>query len=177
MAATWKLKFWRRCGETEKTPVLVILICSVQMVALHNMKAEEIVIRRARPTENDPVHALVQAIANETFAYLFARSQVPIGEPNWMSAWVAILREAIVGVTLTQNEWVSDLWVRSNSRRLGIGARLLAQAELEIRGRGHETLRLRVVKSNIRAVHFYESKGWMVCREFPHEKFGHGCLK
>jgi ribosomal protein S18 acetylase RimI-like enzyme len=137
------------------------------------MKAEEIVIRRTRPDENDSVHAMVQAIADETFAYIFAPSQVPIGEPNWMSAWVAILGEEIVGVTLTQDEWVSDLWVRSDSRRLGIGARLLAQAEVEIRGRGHETFRLRVVKSNIQAVHFYESQGWSVRREFLHEKFGH----
>jgi ribosomal protein S18 acetylase RimI-like enzyme len=138
-----------------------------------NMKAEEIVVRRARPNENDSVHALVQAIADETFAFIFAPSQVPIGESNWMSAWVAVLGEEIVGVTLTQDEWVSDLWVRSDCRRLGIGARLLAQAELEIRGRGHETFRLRVVKSNIRAVHFYESRGWSVRHEFSHEKFGH----
>ena len=32
------------------------------------------VIRRANPSENDSVHALVQAIADETFAYLFAPS-------------------------------------------------------------------------------------------------------
>ncbi|MDQ2841758.1 MAG: GNAT family N-acetyltransferase [Acidobacteriota bacterium] len=137
------------------------------------MKAGEIVIRRARPNENNSVHLLVQAIADETLAHLFGPSQVPIGEPDWLSAWVAISGEEIVGVTLTQDEWVDDLWVRSDSRRLGIGARLLAQAELEIRGRGHEQFRLRVVKSNTRAVHFYESQGWRVRREFPHEKFGH----
>jgi ribosomal protein S18 acetylase RimI-like enzyme len=141
------------------------------------MRAEEIIIRQTRPNENDSVHALVQAIADETFAYIFSPSQAPIGEPNWMSAWVAVLGEEIVGVTLTQDEWVSDLWVRSDKRRLGIGARLLAQAELEIRARGHETFRLRVVKSNIRAVHFYESQGWSVRREFLHEKFGHAMFE
>jgi ribosomal protein S18 acetylase RimI-like enzyme len=135
----------------------------------------EIVIRRARTNENNSVHALVQAIADETLAYLFASSQVPIGEPNWISAWVAISGEEIVGVTLTRDEWVSDLWVRNDCRRLG--AKLLVQAELEIRGRGHQTFRLRVVKSNIRAVHFYESHGWRVGREFPHEKFGHAMLE
>jgi GNAT superfamily N-acetyltransferase len=115
------------------------------------MKAEEIIIRRTTPNENESVHALVQTIADETFAYIFAPSQVPIGEPNWISAWVAILWEEIVGVTLTQDEWVSDLWVRSDRRSLGVGAKLLAQAESEIRSRGHQTFRLRVVKSNIRA--------------------------
>ena len=141
-----------------------------------NMKAE-IVIRRVRPNENNSVHSLVQVIADETFAYLFAPSQVPIGEPNWISAWVAISGEEIVGVTMTRDEWVSDLWVRGDSRRFGIGAKLLAQAEFEIRSRGHETFRLRVVKSNTRAVHFYESQGWRVRREFPHEKFGHAMFE
>jgi ribosomal protein S18 acetylase RimI-like enzyme len=132
----------------------------------------EIVIRRARPEENLWVHALVQAIADETFAYLF-HSHVPIGEPDWISAWLAVSSGEIVGVTMTRDEWVSDLWVRSDSRRLGIGKKLLGRAELEICARGYETLRLRVVKSNTRAVQFYKSQGWIVHREFPHEQFGH----
>jgi len=132
----------------------------------------EVVIRRARPDENHSVHALVQAIADETFAYLF-HSRVPIGEPDWISAWLAVSSDEIIGVMMTRDEWVSDLWVRSDSRRLGIGKKLLGQAELEIRARGHETLRLRVVKSNTRAVQFYKSQGWSVHREFPHEQFGH----
>jgi hypothetical protein len=72
----------------------------------------EIVICRARPSENTSVQAFVQAIADETFAYLFPRSQVPIGESNWLSSWLGILGEEIVGVTMTRDEWISDLWVR-----------------------------------------------------------------
>ena len=83
------------------------------------------------------------------------------------------IRDRIVGVTMTRDEWVSDLWVRSDRRRIGIGGELLAHAEREIRSRGHGTLRLRVVKSNTRAVEFYQNHGWRVQREFPHEKFGH----
>ena len=135
--------------------------------------ARQIVIRQARPDEGRSIHELVQIIADETFAYLFANRQVPIGEANWLSAWLAISGEEIVGVTLTRDEWVSDLWVRNDSRRTGIGAMLLAHAEREIRSRGHGTFRLRVVKSNTRAVQFYESQGWRVHREFPHEEFGH----
>jgi ribosomal protein S18 acetylase RimI-like enzyme len=90
---------------------------------------------------------------------------------------LAILGEEIVGVTMTHEEWVSDLWVRKDVRRIGVGGRLLAEAEREIRSRGHETFRLRVVKSNIRAVHFYETQGWRVRREFPHEKFGHAMFE
>ena len=92
--------------------------------------------------------------------------------PGWQ-----ISGEEIVGVTLTRDEWVSDLWVRRDSRRLGIGGKLLAQAELEISSRGHEPFHLRVVKSNARAVQFYQSQGWRVHREFPHEKFGHAMFE
>ena len=123
------------------------------------------------------MHAMVQTIADETFVGLFATPHVPIGEADWFSAWVAISAEEIVGVTTTRDEWVNDLWVRHDSRRLGIGARLLAHAEAEICRRGHDTFRLRVVKSNTRAVQFYQSRGWKVRCEFPHEKFGHTILE
>ena len=129
-------------------------------------------VRRARPEEIDPIHVMVQAIANETFAELFP-SGVPIGDVDWSSAWVAVSGEEIIGVTMTRDQWVSDLWVRPDSRRLGVGALLLRQAELEIVNRGINTFHLRVVKSNTQAVQFYESHGWRVHREFPHEKFAH----
>lgn len=129
-------------------------------------------VRPARPQEIDPIHVMVQAIANETFAELFP-SGVPIGEANWSSAWVAVSGEEIVGVTMTQEQWLSDLWVRHDSRRLGVGTVLLRQAELEMANRGINTFHLRVVKSNSRAIQFYETHGWKVHREFPHEKFKH----
>jgi GNAT superfamily N-acetyltransferase len=137
----------------------------------------EIVIRCAKPSENDSVQGLVQAIADETFAYLFPSSRVPIGESSWLSAWLAISGEDIVGVTMTRDEWVSDLWVRHDHRRTGIGGKLLAHAEREIYSRGHYTLYLRVVKTNTRAVEFYRSHGWRVHREFPHRKFGHAMIE
>lgn len=147
------------------------------MAAIVASMPAEIVIRRIRPDENSSVQELVQAIADETFAYLFATLRVPLGESNWGSAWLAISGEEIVGVTMTRDEWVSDLWIRGDSRRTGIGAKLLAHGEREIRSRGHNVMRLRVVKSNTRAVHFYQSQGWRVNREFPHEKFAHMMLE
>lgn len=137
----------------------------------------EIAIRRVKPDENDSVHRLVQDIADETFAYPFAPSQVPIGDSDWLSAWLAISRDVIVGVTMTRDEWVTDLWVQRDRRRNGVGGRLLAHAEGEIQTRGYCTLRLRVVKSNTRAVEFYRSHGWRVHREFSHEKFGHAMFE
>jgi ribosomal protein S18 acetylase RimI-like enzyme len=132
----------------------------------------DIVVRRALVGESPAIHSLVQAIADETFAYLVPLP-VPLGEPDWQAAWVALSAEVIVGVTMTQEEWVSDLWIAPHHRRHGIGTRLLAQAEREIAGRGHRLLRLKVVKSNTRAVEFYRSHGWTVHHEFPHQKFGH----
>ena len=132
----------------------------------------QIVIRLARPSENEAIQALVQTIADETFAYLFA-PPVPIGESNWSSSWLAISGEEIVGVMMTRDEWISDLWVCREHRGTGVGGKLLGHAEDEIRNRGHDTIRLRVVKSNTRAVDFYQHHGWRVLREFPHEKFGH----
>ena len=129
----------------------------------------EIVIRRVKPIENDAVHAFVQAIADETFAHLFASSQVPIGEANWLSAWLALSGEQILGVTMTRDEWVSDLWVRRESRRTGVGGKLLARAEREVRDRGHDTIRLRVVKSNTGLSIFINT----TLESSPYEKFGH----
>jgi ribosomal protein S18 acetylase RimI-like enzyme len=125
------------------------------------------------PTEIESVQAMVQAIADETFAYLFPSPPIPIGEIDWRDSWLAISGEEIVGVTMTRNEWVSDLWVRRDHRRIGIGGKLLAHAEREIQSRELRTYRLRVVASNTRAVKFYKSHDWKIHRAFPHEKFGH----
>src|SRR5256885_12866807 len=46
-----------------------------------------------------------------------------------------------------------------------------SQGESEIAARGHQTCRLRVVKSNTVAVEFYFHQGWCIAREFPHEKY------
>lgn len=150
-------------------------LCALRCIVI--AMSAEIIIRLARPSENDSIHALVQAIADETFASIFAPSQVPIGQANWFSAWLAISGEQIVGVAMTRDEWLSDLWVRGDSRGTGIGRKLLAHAEEEIRERGHDIIRLRVVKQNTRAVDFYRHHGWRVQREFPHEKYGHRMLE
>ncbi len=134
------------------------------------------VIRQAMPHENREVHRLVQTIADETFSYLFP-SGVPVGEPEWLTAWLAIARDEIVGVTRTRDEWVTDLWVRRDCRRTGIGSKLLEHSEWEMQTRGYRRFRLRVVKSNTRAIEFYRSQGWTIEREFPHEKFGHAMLE
>jgi GNAT superfamily N-acetyltransferase len=95
-----------------------------------------IVIRPAKPDEMNAVHELVQTIADDTFADLFTAQHVPIGEANWLTAWLAIAANEIVGVMMTREDWLSDLWVCRDRRRHGIGATLLAHAEREIGSRG-----------------------------------------
>jgi ribosomal protein S18 acetylase RimI-like enzyme len=143
------------------------------------MGSIEVLIRRPESHEHPAVRALVTAVANETFANLFAPNPVPLKleDEDWSLAWVAVCDSKIVGVLLTNHEWLSDLWVLRENRRHGIGRKLLAQGESEIAARGHRACRLRVVKSNTVAVEFYFHQGWRIAREFPHEKYSHAMLE
>jgi ribosomal-protein-alanine N-acetyltransferase len=141
--------------------------------------AIHVVIRRSQPSEYDLVRALIETVANETFSDLFAPNPVPLKfeDEDWRLAWVAVYDEKIVGVIMTNQEWVSDLWVLREYRRQGVGTRLLVHGEAEIDARGHQTCRLRVVRSNAIAVQFYLSQGWQIAREFAHEKHHHAMLE
>jgi GNAT superfamily N-acetyltransferase len=136
-------------------------------------------LRRPQPSEYGSVQALIETVANETFCDLFAPNPVPLEFDNedWPLAWVAVSDEKIVGVIITNQEWVSDLWVFREHRRQGTGSQLLAHGEAEIAARGHQRCRLRVVRSNAVAVQFYLGKGWQIAREFAHEKYHHAMLE
>jgi len=131
----------------------------------------DVLIRRPFPEEHDSVRALVQAVVDEIYGGLCAPPPLPVDEENWHSSWVAVLEAKIIGVVRKRGEWLDDLWVLRESRGSGVGQRLLAQGEAEIRARGHETLHLRVVQSNTRAIELYRRHGWQIARAFPHEKF------
>jgi ribosomal protein S18 acetylase RimI-like enzyme len=143
------------------------------------LMATQVVIRQPQPHEDDSVRALIETVATETFTDLFAPNPVPLKfeDDDWRLAWVAASDTNILGVMLTNQEWVSDLWVLREHRRQGVGSNLLARGELEIAARGHNTCRLRVVKSNAIAVQFYLSRGWQIVREFAHEKYHHAMLE
>jgi ribosomal protein S18 acetylase RimI-like enzyme len=141
--------------------------------------AIEMVVRRPQPTEYNSERALIETVMNETFKDLFAPNPVPFDfkDEDWPLTWVAVSDEKIVGVILSKEEWVDDLWISREYRRQGVGSRLLAQGEAEIAARGHQTCRLRVVRSNVIAVQFYLSQGWQIAREFAHEKYNHAMLE
>jgi ribosomal protein S18 acetylase RimI-like enzyme len=132
----------------------------------------EALIRRALPHEHESVRAVVQTVVDEIYGGIWAPAPLPLGEESWHLSWIAVVDTTkIIGVVLTHEEWITDLWVLREGRGFGVGRRLLAQGEAEIVGRGHRTFRLRVLKSNSAAIKFYHRQGWLVTREFPHEKF------
>src|SRR5277367_1385853 len=87
----------------------------------------EVFMRRPQPSEYNSLQALIETVANETFKDLFAPNPVPLKfeDEDWPLAWVGVSHEKIVGVILTNQEWVSDLWVFREHRRQGVGTRLL----------------------------------------------------
>jgi ribosomal protein S18 acetylase RimI-like enzyme len=127
----------------------------------------EVLIRHANSDEREAIRNLVQLVVNEVYGEM---SPAQIDDEDWSLAWVADSDTKIVGMVLTHDRWISDLWVLCEHRGLGIGQRLLAQGEAEIIGRGHRALRLRVAKSNQRAVRFYLRHGWQITMEYAHEK-------
>jgi ribosomal protein S18 acetylase RimI-like enzyme len=131
----------------------------------------EALIRRPQPHEHDSVRAVVQTVVDEIYGGLWAPAPLPLDEESWHLSWVAVVDTKIIGMVLTQEEWISDLWVLREGRGFGVGWRLLAQGEAEIVGRGYRIFRLRVLQSNKAAIKFYHRQGWRVAREFPHEKF------
>jgi len=131
----------------------------------------EALIRRPQPHEHDSVRAVVQTVVDEIYGGLWAAPPLPVDEENWGLCWVALVDAKIVGMVLTHEEWISDLWVVDQHRGRGVGHRLLAQGEAEIVSRGYRIFRLRVLQSNTAAIKFYHRQGWRIAREFPHEKF------
>jgi hypothetical protein len=75
----------------------------------------------------------------------------------------------VIGVLLTTNDWIDDLWIMRSQRGHGLGAELLSMGETEIARRGLQIARLRVVKSNLRATSFYLDHGWQIEKELQHE--------
>jgi ribosomal protein S18 acetylase RimI-like enzyme len=132
--------------------------------------ATKILVRRPNPEEHDAVRNLVQTVVDETYGGIWGPAPLSIDDEDWSLAWIAVSGAKIVGVVLTHQEWIDDLWVLRESRGQGIGQRLLAQGEAEIISRGYNTFRLRVTKSNTRATRFYQRHGWHIAREFQHEK-------
>jgi GNAT superfamily N-acetyltransferase len=126
-------------------------------------------IRRPVLSEHEAIHQFVKSVVNEIYGGLWSASPIEIENHDWSGAWIASSEAEIVGVLLTNGEWIDDLWVRQDQRDRGLGTTLLKYGEAEIARRHYEVSRLRVVKANRNATSFYIRHGWNIEREFRHE--------
>ena len=91
---------------------------------------------------------------------------------RWADGLVAEVADRIVGVVVSDDDWVEDLWVAKEYRNRGIGAMLLTAAERQIAKRNYTEAQLRVVEENLDARRFYAAHGWAETVSYPHEKWG-----
>jgi ribosomal protein S18 acetylase RimI-like enzyme len=127
------------------------------------------IIRHPELSEHEHIHQFIKSVVNEIYGGLWSASPIEIENQNWSDAWVASSETEIVGVLLTKEEWIDDLWVRQDHRGRGVGTKLLQYGEAEVAGRHYEVSRLRVVKANRNAISFYIKHGWNIEKEFRHE--------
>jgi GNAT superfamily N-acetyltransferase len=114
------------------------------------------------------IEQLVTRVVLECYGHLLSGYKFDADE-NWPASWIAEDAGAIVGVMLTGEDWLEDLWMHASHRAYGIGARLLGIAESEIADRDYEIARLRLVSENVHAIRFYARHGWNEDRRYPHE--------
>jgi ribosomal protein S18 acetylase RimI-like enzyme len=127
------------------------------------------IIRHPSVSEHDAVHQFVKSVVNEIYGGLWSTSLIEIEKQDWSDAWIASSGTEIVGVLLTKDDWIDDLWIRQDNRGQGLGTKLLRRGESDIAKRQYEISRLRVVKANLNAISFYIKSGWKIVKEFRHE--------
>jgi len=135
-----------------------------------------LVVRPAVDSDVAGIEHLVLDVVSEVYGDL-----LPGGAPpppgQWGCGLVAELAGRIVGVVVSDDDWVEDLWVASEHRECGIGSVLLAAAERQITARGQAEARLRVVARNLKARRFYAERGWTETISYPHERWGFAMLE
>lgn len=135
------------------------------------------IIRRAESAEIEAIKALVREVVEETYGHLWEVPPYNLDQDDWSHALVAVVGAGLAGVVLTQDAFISDLWVRRSFRSKGVGAALLAGAEAEIAARGHRHASLHVIETNQRAVRFYNRHGWRMEKRLPHQTLPVGLLE
>jgi ribosomal protein S18 acetylase RimI-like enzyme len=138
------------------------------------MNSDAIIRRYAEP-DLAGIEQLVTAVVLECYGHLLRDFHFDRSE-NWAASWVVARISAggaeIIGVMLTGDDWLDDLWIARSYRGGGLGRDLLGIAENEIFARGHAQARLRVVAENTRALRFYARQGWQADRRYAHERNG-----
>ncbi len=136
-------------------------------------------VRRARHDEIGDIVDLIGRVHAETYApspvdgarYL---AEVPSKADRrhrfWRTYMVAESDGRIVGAVQTVFNTVNALYVEADMRGRGIGSQLLSAAEAALRGKGVNSLRVRVADGFPRVIAFYERHGWRVAGTAEHYK-------
>jgi GNAT superfamily N-acetyltransferase len=130
-----------------------------------------LVIRPAAAADVASIEQLVLDVAREVYGKLIPGDEPPTAG-RWSHGLVAEVAGRIVGVVVSDDDWVEDLWVVREYRNRGIGAILLGAAEGQIADRDYAEAQLRVVAENFDARRFYAAHGWAETVSYPHEKWG-----
>jgi GNAT superfamily N-acetyltransferase len=130
-----------------------------------------LVIRPAAPSDVASIERLVLEVVREVYDKLIPGDTLPTAG-RWAGGLVAEVAGRIVGVVVSDDDWVEDLWVAREYRNRGIGTMLLTAAERRIAKRSYTEAQLRVVAENLDARRFYAAHGWAETVSYPHEKWG-----
>lgn len=128
-------------------------------------------LRPVRPEDEDAVRSLVARTVIETYgAFCSQVVQTARRDPaalvsarlTFTGGWLAASPGSgtVLGVVLTKDDVLRELFVAPEAQGQGIGRVLLAMAEQEIFSRAFATARLDVAEPNARARRFYTAHGW-----------------
>jgi ribosomal protein S18 acetylase RimI-like enzyme len=125
------------------------------------------------PDDLDQISSIVLEVTREKYGHFFSNELMVSNDPNsWKGSWVVADNNVIVGVGLSNDDCIDDLWLRSQYRGRNIGSDLLSILESQIEKSGHLQAKLRVVAENEAARRFYRRQGWQELKTYPHEKWG-----
>ena len=95
-------------------------------------------------------------------------------EEQWARMIVAEVRAGgeVVGAAAVSGDAVDLLWVHPSRHGEGMGTALLDRVEAGMRKKGHRTGKLSCFSQNLRALSFYQSRGWTVAGEGRNEETG-----
>jgi GNAT superfamily N-acetyltransferase len=130
-----------------------------------------VVIRSACAADVTVIEQLVLDVVRDVYGKLIPGDAPPTAG-RWSCGLVAEVADRIVGVVVSDDDWVEDLWVAREYRNRGIGAMLLTAAERQIAERDYAEAQLRVAAENLDARRFCATHGWAETVSYPHEKWG-----
>lgn len=134
-------------------------------------------IRRATEADIAAASRLITNVVTEVYGHLIEDiASTAASNEHLIDSLLATANGKVVGVGLSVDEVVDDLWLLPEARGEGIGSTLLRMMEIEIAKRDYTEGKLRVFTENILARRFYESHGWKENRRYPHERLGHGMI-